>query len=815
VESGDLSGVVLDGRYRVIEPIAEGAMGVVYRAERVKLGRIVAIKVLHEELPAELSSRKRFEIEAMAMAKLEHPHCAAVVDVGVHEERPFVVMDYVSGDNLRDVIAAGPLPVPRAVEIVRQVLSGLAHAHELGIIHRDIKPANIVLSQKAGLGDHVKILDFGLARFDNQTSSLTTGIVVGTPSYMAPEQIRGVVIDQRTDLYACGVLLFELLTGHKPFVSESDDPIEVCSLHLKEPPPALHDKQPGIEFGPLEAIVARALAKQPEDRYASAVEFATALDVIPTRRSQPIATPIPPVQAIATETGWSVPADARSSVYESPAGAGSEPIPAPLSVPPSAPVPAPLSVPPSAPVPGPLSVPASAPVPGPLSVPPSAPAVAPRSSRPVPQPFGRSVSTPAAGARVVPPPQVAPAGVPPVVVSPMPPVATAPAEMPPVAMPPTPMPAAQLPAAQLPPPVVAPPVTSPSPEPRAGLPSDFDLSLAIPRESTASAKGLSPGFDLSLAIPQETSPILERSGEVSAPTIATSEPSSTGGDTLPASPPPLATTPPTVSPPDAETIPGSTTPATSGPNAETVLALPTVGPALLDADGKPITDARSTVAFVGAPPAGPSPLAAPDAPASLEVVGLPPTPRPPRVLTPRQFKIGFGALVGLVVVIAIIVSVSRSKHRTTQPATDDAATSAPPPQAKPADDAFARARELIDAGNSDAALEQLLAARKVYPDDARLAYLAGTIYFERQWWTVGLKQFRDALALDPTFRSDPELIKIVLKAFITPADYHAELGSFLREDIGPPAREYLEETAQTHPRASTRARAQAELDRMH
>ena len=161
-------------------------MGVVYRAERLKLGRVVAIKVLHDVLPNELSARKRFEIEAMAMAKLEHPHCAAVVDVGIHEAKPYVVMDFVSGENLKSLTAQGPVPPARAVELMRQVLSGLAHAHELGIIHRDIKPANIVLSQKAGLGDHVKILDFGLARFSAQTSRLTVGIAVGTPAYMLP-----------------------------------------------------------------------------------------------------------------------------------------------------------------------------------------------------------------------------------------------------------------------------------------------------------------------------------------------------------------------------------------------------------------------------------------------------------------------------------------------------------------------------------------------------------------------------------------------------------------------------------------------------
>src|SRR5207237_10387405 len=143
-------------------------------------------------------------IEAMAMAKLEHPHCVAVLDVGLHDDHPFVVMDFVSGQNLKEVIAqAAPLPIPRAIELVRQLLSGLAHAHEHGIIHRDIKPATIMLSHKTGLGDHVKILDFGLARLHDTGQNLTTGIVVGTPAYMAPEQIRGGSLDARADLYAC------------------------------------------------------------------------------------------------------------------------------------------------------------------------------------------------------------------------------------------------------------------------------------------------------------------------------------------------------------------------------------------------------------------------------------------------------------------------------------------------------------------------------------------------------------------------------------------------------------------------------------
>ena len=285
MEAGDLSGVILDGRYQVIEVIGEGAMGKVYRAERLKLGRIVAIKVMNEAMSGarterqrdEVAGRRRFEREATAMAKLEHPHCASVLDIGVHDSRPYVVMDFVSGTNLTKLIDEGPVPVERAVEITRQVLSGLAHAHELGITHRDIKPANIVLSQKAGLGDHVKILDFGLARLSEESSNLTTGVILGTPSYMAPEQIRGIVIDGRADLYACGIMLFELLTATKPFRSPGNDPLGICMMHINEPAPRLADVLPGRDFGGLEAVVARALEKDRERRFATAGEFATAM----------------------------------------------------------------------------------------------------------------------------------------------------------------------------------------------------------------------------------------------------------------------------------------------------------------------------------------------------------------------------------------------------------------------------------------------------------------------------------------------------------------------------------------------------------
>src|SRR4051794_5566935 len=153
-------------------------MGSVYRGERIQLGRAVAIKVMHQELPDELASRQRFEREAKLMALLEHPNCVSVIDFGVQDDKPFLVMDLVRGTSLIDLLdKTDKLDIPRAADIIRQVLSGLAHAHELGIVHRDIKPANIMISEKAGFGSQVRILDFGLARLTEGSTKLTTGIV--------------------------------------------------------------------------------------------------------------------------------------------------------------------------------------------------------------------------------------------------------------------------------------------------------------------------------------------------------------------------------------------------------------------------------------------------------------------------------------------------------------------------------------------------------------------------------------------------------------------------------------------------------------
>ena len=277
----------------MLERLAQGGMGAVYRGEHIELGRDVAIKFLHEWAATEPSFVKRFEVEARAMARLQHPNVAQVIDVGVVSGAPFVVMELVAGQTLYDLLDGGPVSPPRAIELARQVLAALAHAHGHGVIHRDIKPANLIVASSE-FGDQVKVLDFGLAKIAAGATGLTGSFAVGTPSYMPPEQGLGGEIDARTDLYAVGVLLFELLTGAPPFVR--DDPAEVIAAHRSTPAPRLSERMPGRVCSPeLEAVVARALAKAPADRYPSAGEFARAVTAVPEATARVGAMTPPPM----------------------------------------------------------------------------------------------------------------------------------------------------------------------------------------------------------------------------------------------------------------------------------------------------------------------------------------------------------------------------------------------------------------------------------------------------------------------------------------------------------------------------------------
>ena len=199
------------------------------------------MKFLHPWIAAQKTFLSRFENEAKAMSRLAHPHCVSVIDFGV-EGSPYLVMDFVTGRTLRDLMIEGGCRPARAMRLAQQLLAGLAHAHEQGIVHRDLKPENLILSEEAGLEEHLRILDFGLAKL-RDGPAMTAGMAVGTPSYMSPEQSGAEgAIDARTDLYTVGVVLFEMLAGRKPFQSENVG--EVILMQREAPPPRLRSVAP-------------------------------------------------------------------------------------------------------------------------------------------------------------------------------------------------------------------------------------------------------------------------------------------------------------------------------------------------------------------------------------------------------------------------------------------------------------------------------------------------------------------------------------------------------------------------------------------
>jgi eukaryotic-like serine/threonine-protein kinase len=254
-------------------------MGVVYKGERVQLGRSVAVKFLHPWIAAQKTFLSRFENEAKAMSRLLHPHCVSVIDFGV-EGSPYLVMDFVTGRTLRELMLEGRMPTARAMRLGQQLLAGLAHAHEQGIVHRDLKPENLILSEEAGLKEHLRILDFGLAKL-RDGPQMTAGMAVGTPSYMSPEQSGAEgTIDARTDLYTVGIVLFEMLTGRKPFQSENVG--EIILMQRETAPPKLRSVAPDVGFSvELETLLDKAMSKLPEDRFPSAAELAAALAATP------------------------------------------------------------------------------------------------------------------------------------------------------------------------------------------------------------------------------------------------------------------------------------------------------------------------------------------------------------------------------------------------------------------------------------------------------------------------------------------------------------------------------------------------------
>ncbi|MGZ3439956.1 MAG: serine/threonine-protein kinase, partial [Polyangia bacterium] len=276
-------GEVVDGRYKIVALIGEGGMGRVYRAEQLRLQRSVAVKVLHREYSAVPEVGQRFEREAIALARLDHPNCVAVQDFGrLPDGSLFLVMSYLQGELLRTAIDTTPCSIARALHVARHLLSGLAHAHQAGIVHRDVKPENVMLVHHEGDPDFAKLFDFGLVKLlaaeAASPENLTrVGQRFGTPAYMSPEQALGRAVDARTDLYSLTVVLYEMLVGHPLFVADDEEGLLV--MHAAKAPPSLAEGAPARTFPPaLEELVRRGLAKSPNERFASAAEYLAAVD---------------------------------------------------------------------------------------------------------------------------------------------------------------------------------------------------------------------------------------------------------------------------------------------------------------------------------------------------------------------------------------------------------------------------------------------------------------------------------------------------------------------------------------------------------
>jgi serine/threonine-protein kinase len=271
------------GRYEIAGELGKGAMGVVYKATDPNIGRTVAIKTLRIDIHGAENEEilGRFKNEARAAGMMNHANIITIYDAGEQEGMFYIAMEFIEGQTLQGLLKQEKaLPVEKATAIVRQVCSGLDYAHARGIIHRDIKPANIMIT-----GDGtVKIMDFGIAK-SGGTGMTSTGQVVGTPNYMSPEQVKGKPLDGRTDLFSVGVVLYEMLTGFRPFAGENVTTIIYKILH--ENPPAPRDLVDGLNSG-LSAVVMKALAKAPEERFATGAEFARAVQAYPWFKTEEV-----------------------------------------------------------------------------------------------------------------------------------------------------------------------------------------------------------------------------------------------------------------------------------------------------------------------------------------------------------------------------------------------------------------------------------------------------------------------------------------------------------------------------------------------
>jgi eukaryotic-like serine/threonine-protein kinase len=298
-ESGGRLGeqvTVLGGRYRMESLLGQGGMAQVYKGTDTVLGRPVAIKILAPQYAKDQSFVDRFRREAQSAARLNHPNVVGVYDTGSDDGTHYIVMEFVEGRTLADFLSSGGSLLPeRAVELASSVCVALSEAHKAGIVHRDIKPGNIMVTRNG----EVKVMDFGIARAATAETVTATATVLGTASYLSPEQAQGKPVDARSDIYSLGIVLYEMLVGRVPF--GGDSAVAVAYKHVQEPPEPPSRINPDISPS-LEAVVMRALAKNPDNRYQTAEEFCADLDRV--RRGMPVAaTPLLPgaeTQAIAS-----------------------------------------------------------------------------------------------------------------------------------------------------------------------------------------------------------------------------------------------------------------------------------------------------------------------------------------------------------------------------------------------------------------------------------------------------------------------------------------------------------------------------------
>ena len=300
-KTGDsLLGQVLAGKYRMDQRLNEGGMGAVYRGTHVLMDKTVAVKVLRPVLAADEKIVARFSREARAASRISHPHALSVTDFGESEDGVvFLVMEYLDGKTLKEIIREdGPMPLPRVVEIIRQVGGALDAAHDQGVVHRDLKSENIMLLNSAG-PDYAKVLDFGIAKIKEPMGTYDPGLtapdlVIGTPQYMSPEQCsQASEIDARSDLYSLGVIIYEMLVGHVPFTGKS--PTAIMMKHMQEEVPSILKERPDLPSG-VERVMGKAMAKRPDDRYQHVGDLVNDLTVAGGMEASTV-TPVPTTSA--------------------------------------------------------------------------------------------------------------------------------------------------------------------------------------------------------------------------------------------------------------------------------------------------------------------------------------------------------------------------------------------------------------------------------------------------------------------------------------------------------------------------------------